>query len=152
MPSATRVGVAVAVISFVLSIGAAATPLLAQDHDGHDHAERTPSPEHAAPKQRIVPDDLTPAEAQAVELYRRALPTVVTILTKRRRVTSSGTATARSLGSGVLVSPRRHVLTAAHVVDGADKIMVKTHDGKLRHGREIQLTVSIEKRRGSLLE
>ena len=37
--------------------------------------------DHAAPKRREVPDYLSNEEAQTAELYRRVLPTVVTVLT-----------------------------------------------------------------------
>ena len=88
--------------------------------------------EHAAPKVRTPPDYLQGEEARAAGLYREVLPTVVTILTSRQVVTQEGLEQQQSIGSGVLISPECHVLTAAHVVDGADTINVQTHDGKIR--------------------
>lgn len=68
-------------------------------------------------------------EAATVALHARVLPSVVTVLTTGSELDGSP---RRGLGTGVLMSAENHVLTAAHVVDGADAIVVKTHDGKLR--------------------
>ncbi len=87
---------------------------------------------HAEPKQRLAPDYLSGEEAQAAGLYRKVLPTVVTIATSRQVLTEEGLEQRSGIGSGVLVSPERHVLTAAHVVEGVDRILVKTHDGSVR--------------------
>ena len=88
--------------------------------------------EHAAPKVRTPPAYLMGEEARVVELYHEVLPTVVTIVASRQVVTQQGLQQQSSIGSGVLISPECHVLTAAHVVDGADTINVKTHDGEFR--------------------
>ena len=88
--------------------------------------------EHSPEKVRIPPDYLTGDEARAVNLYREILPTVVTIFSRQSVITSEGRKNQESLGSGVLISAEGHVLTAAHVVDGAEKIIVKTHNGELR--------------------
>ncbi len=88
--------------------------------------------DHAVPKVRTAPDDLSGEEAQAVELFREVLPTVVTVLTSQSVLTQQGQAQQGGIGSGVLISPECHVLTAAHVVEGADQIIVRTHDGVLR--------------------
>ncbi len=87
--------------------------------------------EHAAPKIRVAPDYLLGEEAQAAELYREVLPTVVTVLTSQRVLAQEGPGQQGGIGSGVLISPECHVLTAAHVVEGAGEIIVGTHDGKL---------------------
>ena len=83
-------------------------------------------------KLRTVPDYLTAAELQAVELYQRVLPTVVTVITSRKTYAAKTSGRQVSVGSGVLISPQCHVLTAAHVVEKAEEIRVKTMDGKLR--------------------
>ncbi len=89
--------------------------------------------EHVSPKVRTPPDDLTPTEKEAAELYRRVLPAVVTILTEGVPAAGQGGEGAGSaLGSGILISPDCHVLTAAHVVDDAHKITVRTQDGEER--------------------
>jgi serine protease Do len=43
----------------------------------------------------------------------------------------------RGLGSGVIVSSNGHILTNAHVVDGADKVRVVLHDGRDFDGKVI---------------
>ncbi len=88
--------------------------------------------EHAPPKVRVAPDYLSGEQARTAELYREVLPTFVTIATTRAIRTQEGPQQQAGIGSGVLISPECHVLTAAHVVDGADSIIVKTHDGQLR--------------------
>ncbi|MEE8525141.1 MAG: trypsin-like peptidase domain-containing protein [Thermoanaerobaculia bacterium] len=87
---------------------------------------------HVAPKVRRPPEDLTADEARISRLYREVLPAVVTILTEGTAITERGPEPAGSLGSGVLISDECHVLTAAHVVDAADRIWVRTQDGERR--------------------
>ena len=88
--------------------------------------------EHAHPKVRVPPDDLPGEERRAVRLYQDVLPTVVTISSSRPIFTPRGPLPESSAGSGVLISPDRHVLTAAHLIEGATRINVKTFDGKSR--------------------
>ena len=90
------------------------------------------SQEHQPPKVRQSPAYLADDEARSTTLYERVLPTVVTILTSEQVLTSEGQEIHQGLGSGVLISQECHVLTAAHVVDGADRILVKTFDDQLR--------------------
>ena len=85
--------------------------------------------DHEESKVRVPPDYLSGAEARAAELYREVLPSVVTITTAQVVVTPRGRLQSEGLGSGVVVSAEGHVLTAAHVVDGADRIEVTTYDG-----------------------
>jgi len=92
-------------------------------------------PPHASKKIRTVPSYLSSSEIQAVNLYKRVLPTVVTVFASRsvfKREKGAGLQEEATVGSGVLISPESHVLTAAHVVDKADKIIVKTAEGKMR--------------------
>lgn len=87
---------------------------------------------HAAARQAApIPDDLHPHEALAAGIYAAAQPTVVEI-----RATQTG-AGGSSLGTGVLIHPDCHVLTAAHVVDGADRIVVLTSDGIEREAERV---------------
>ena len=88
--------------------------------------------EHAVPKKRTVPTYLTKEESESVKLYNKVIPTVITIFTSSEVFTPQGPSFQEGLGSGVIVSKDNHILTAAHVVDGASVIAVKTHDGKLR--------------------
>ncbi len=93
--------------------------------------------DHAGLKVRRAPEGLAGDEARTVELYRKVLPSVVTILTQSRVVSPLGLSRQGGLGTGVLISPDCHVLTAAHVVDGADAIVVKTQDGAFRRSELI---------------
>ncbi len=90
------------------------------------------SQEHQPPKVRKAPAYLTDDEALSSRLYERVLPSVVTILTSEQVLSMDGPAIRESIGSGVLISNDCHVLTAAHVVAGADRILVKTFDDQLR--------------------
>jgi serine protease Do len=83
-------------------------------------------------KTEAMPDYLSGEEIQSVKVYRAVMPSVVTIFTSREEIQEGGTAKKGGIGSGVLISEECHVLTAAHVVGGADSIIVKTQDGKMR--------------------
>ncbi|MBS1237121.1 MAG: trypsin-like serine protease, partial [Deltaproteobacteria bacterium] len=85
----------------------------------------------AGPKERTLPDYLTGDEVQSARVYRRILPSVVTILTSQRAFQDGREVQQKAVGSGVLISAQCHVLTAAHVVSGAEEIMVKTQDEKM---------------------
>ncbi len=85
----------------------------------------------AGPKERKAPDYLTVDEAQSARVYRKVLPSVVTILTSQKVFQEGREVQQKALGSGVLISPQCHVLTAAHVVSGAEEIIVKTQDENL---------------------
>jgi serine protease Do len=87
---------------------------------------------NAESNMRAIPDYLASEELQAAKVYRKVLPTVVTIYTSQRILKQGGQVQQGGIGSGVLISAECHVLTAAHVVKGADEINVKTYDGKLR--------------------
>ncbi len=107
--------------AFLLS--SCANPFFAQ--------EGNPAKAHPV-KHRQAPDDLAPGEALAARIYREVLPTVVTIYASRRSMTPAGPRKENALGSGVLIAPECLILTAAHVVVGADEIRVKTQDGQQR--------------------
>lgn len=92
---------------------------------------------HATPKVRRAPTGLTLEEKHTVDLYRRALPTVVMVLTTTGGSGPGREQIVRGLGTGVLIAPDCHILTAAHVVDGAQEIVVKTQDGVLRPAKVI---------------
>ena len=87
--------------------------------------------EHTEPKVRQIPSYLEGRERNAAELYEQVVPTVVTIFTSQQVFTKVGEEAQRGMGSGVLISSDGHVLTAAHVVDGSDVIVVKMHDGSM---------------------
>ena len=104
----------------------------AESQQGHSH----PHTSHHADELRRAPDDLTERESLAVRLYKESVPTVVLIRTRGARPQPDGSF-AQSLGSGVLISNENHILTAAHVVDGAQTILVKTNDGKERRAQRL---------------
>ena len=113
-----------------LSLMLASVPLLALEgvqSDGHGGGK-----EHASRKVRTAPDGLVGDELQAVEIFKRIQPTVVTIFVTENIETSNGSASRKGVGAGVLVAPSCQVLTAAHVVEQADEILVETADGQRR--------------------
>lgn len=99
---------------------------------GHWTLSAQPS-SHASSKERTFPDYLSKDELTLAKLYKKVIPSVVTIYTTSDSFTQKGPSQNQGLGSGVLISHDCHILTAAHVVDGSTKIVVKTHDGKKRN-------------------
>lgn len=92
---------------------------------------------HSEPAKKIAPRYLSGEEKRAAEIYNRVLPSTVVILTSQISLGENGPSKQDGLGSGVLVSKDCHILTAAHVVDKADKIIVKTQDGIQREAELI---------------
>ena len=67
------------------------------------------------------------------EVYKKVNPSVVVIFTQEKEIASTSGAhlvSVQGLGSGVLVSADGKVLTAAHVVQTADTIVVKFLNGE----------------------
>jgi S1-C subfamily serine protease len=77
----------------------------------------------------------SPAEAQQLrELFRKVSPSVVVVRTLERelaREPSRGLVNIPGLGSGVLISADGKVLTAAHVIQVAERVGVEFKDGKV---------------------
>jgi serine protease Do len=68
---------------------------------------------------------------EIASVYKRVNPSVVTILTESKSIQSGYQETNESgLGSGVLISETGEILTAAHVVNNAEKISVKFINGE----------------------
>jgi len=88
--------------------------------------------EHAKSKERTAPAYLSAAEQKVADIYKKVIPTVVTIFTTSDKYTQEGAIKNKGQGSGVLISHDCYILTAAHVVDGSNKILVKTYDGRMR--------------------
>ena len=59
---------------------------------------------HVHPKVRVPPQNLAGEEAQAVELYAKILPTLVTIRTVQHPVAGIAGDGLEGLGSGVIIS------------------------------------------------
>ena len=80
---------------------------------------------------------LTPALAhaqQVAQLFKKVSPSVVLVRTLERGMSPNpavGLTTIPGLGSGVLISADGKIMTAAHVVQTADKVAVQFVDGKL---------------------
>jgi S1-C subfamily serine protease len=71
---------------------------------------------------------------QLAELFQKVSPSVVLVRTVERGVApdaASGLTTIPGLGSGVLISADGKIMTAAHVVQTADRVGVQFQDGKL---------------------
>lgn len=71
---------------------------------------------------------------QLAELFQKVSPSVVLVRTVERGIApdaASGLTTIPGLGSGVLISADGKIVTAAHVVQTADRVAVQFQDGKL---------------------
>ena len=90
------------------------------------------SPRALADEKRQMPEYLTSDEIQSAKVYQKALPAVVTIYVSHEVYQDAGSVQRGGIGSGVLISSEGHVLTAAHVVKGAEEIVVKTQDENMR--------------------
>lgn len=92
-------------------------------------APSSPTPPAAAPAPR--PHDVR-------SLYRMIKPSVVVIRTEQREPdleVEKGFTTAEDLGSGVLIGAEGQILTAAHLVQVAEKIQVEFSDGSKSEAR-----------------
>lgn len=67
----------------------------------------------------------------AVDVVAAISPTVVSITTEKMEVSQFwfGTQVSSGAGSGVIISEDGYILTCAHVISGADNILVTTSDG-----------------------
>src|SRR5438045_1541643 len=80
------------------------------------------------------------APAQGVgELFRTINPSVVVVRAKGRDVTGArGIGTFNETGSGVLISDKGEVMTAAHVVHSMDEITVEVLGGETVRARVVE--------------
>jgi S1-C subfamily serine protease len=82
-----------------------------------------------------------PAAAETVgQVFRRVNASVVVVRTRERdvlRQSDASPATVAGLGSGVVIDARGYVLTAAHVVQTADEIVVEFLDGHVATARVV---------------
>ena len=65
------------------------------------------------------------------KLYEQVNPAVVTIKTIETVVTDGNIGESGGLGTGVIIDKEGLIITAAHVVESAEKIVIKTHDGQV---------------------
>jgi S1-C subfamily serine protease len=81
----------------------------------------------------------TPAQSMRT-LFAEASKSVVVVRTVERALSpraSMGQVNARGLGSGTIISADGTVLTAAHVVQAADRVAIELHDGRIFEARVI---------------
>ena len=62
-------------------------------------------------------------------MYNESVKSVVTIFTTELKFTSDGIRPQESLGSGVIIDENGYIITAAHVIETANIIKVKLHNG-----------------------
>jgi serine protease Do len=131
---------------------------------GGSAAEPTPAP--AAPMPAVVPPRLPESFAPIAHAARPAVVNVATTQTVRTQGFPGfgpgqqpfsqqdpffqffrhffgpmpRSFTQRALGSGVIIDKDGYIVTNAHVVKGADKIVVTLHDGR-EHGRAVDAKV-----------
>ena len=83
------------------------------------------------------------AEAQQIrDVFRRVNPSVVVVHTQKKekgRPAADGELNAQNLGSGVLVSAEGRILTAAHVVQTADRVEVEFLGGRRMPARIVSV-------------
>jgi S1-C subfamily serine protease len=97
---------------------AAPAPLTATDVDQAVHS----AIEQAQRDQRSAPQDATAA-------YQAITPSLVVVTAQRAGSGAPGAPGEAGLGSGVIINATGNVLTALHVVDGAERIQVEFADG-----------------------
>lgn len=90
----------------------------------------------------------TRVDAQQIsETYRKVNPSVVLVRVQQKTTSSDpqkGLVSLPSFGSGVLISMDGEILTAAHVVQSADRICVEFLDGQLIPARVIATSTAAD--------
>lgn len=74
--------------------------------------------------------DNLPVAVDFREAAKRIMPTVVAIETISQRQAWLNTYSERGMGSGVVISRDGHIITNAHVIDGATEVRVHFNDGR----------------------
>jgi 2-alkenal reductase len=97
--------------------------------------EITVWPASTAAPERVV-NAVLESESVYATIYNRVSPSVVSINVVSRRPTSStfGDQFSGGTGTGFVVDDRGHIVTNAHVVDGAVRIEVNFRDGSIYRG------------------
>ena len=83
----------------------------------------------STPQPVSLPEVITNEEAVLVELYRRANPSVVRITTY---VNQGGQVDSSGVGSGFVYDTEGHIVTNAHVVQGASQVEATFSDGSIK--------------------
>jgi S1-C subfamily serine protease len=71
------------------------------------------------------------------DVYKAVSGSVVVVLAESRSTGSQGPADVAGIGSGVLISPGGRILTAAHVVEAADRVTVRFAGGAVVPARVV---------------
>jgi serine protease Do len=62
-------------------------------------------------------------------LYQESIKSVVTIFTTEFKFAGGRISPNESLGSGVIIDAKGHIMTAAHVIESANLIKIKLYNG-----------------------
>lgn len=84
---------------------------------------------HSTPQPISLPEVITNEEAVLVDLYRRANPSVVRVSTY---VNQGGQVDSSGVGSGFVYDSGGHIVTNAHVIQGASQVEATFSDGSIK--------------------
>ncbi len=130
VPAVVSAGVALGVLGVTGNLGGGTTTVW----PGEGNALTTASAPGAAARVAEVPVSATDLSVQ--ELVKRQSPAVVLI--------SNETSQGGSLGSGFLIDTAGHIVTNAHVMDGATKTTVTFQDGTEKRGTVLGVDTSTD--------
>ncbi len=130
VPAVVSAGVALGVLGATGNLGGGTTTVVR----GEGTALTTASAPGAAAQVAEVPVPATDLSVQ--ELVKRESPAVVLI--------SNETSRGGSLGSGFLIDTAGHIVTNAHVMDGATKTTVTFQDGTEKRGTVLGVDTSTD--------
>ncbi len=130
VPAVVSAGVALGVLGATGNLGGGTTTVVR----GEGTALTTASAPGAAAQVAEVPVPATDLSVQ--ELVKRKSPAVVLI--------SNETSRGGSLGSGFLIDTAGHIVTNAHVMDGATKTIVTFQDGTEKRGTVLGVDTSTD--------
>ncbi len=130
VPAVVSAGVALGVLGATGNLGGGTTTVVR----GEGTALTTASAPGAAAQVAEVPVPATDLSVQ--ELVKRKSPAVVLI--------SNETSRGGSLGSGFLIDTAGHIVTNAHVMDGATKTTVTFQDGTEKRGTVLGVDTSTD--------
>jgi S1-C subfamily serine protease len=105
---------------------------------GHYWSSKVKNRFFAAILTAVLALPLGKADATALrDVFKRVSGSVVVVLAESKSPGSQGPADARGLGSGVLISQSGRILTAAHVVEAADRVRIRFASGAVVPARVV---------------